>query len=261
MNADSAHAVVARYLVQPAERNRLLDAACIDPVTASALDRFAAFIARVRHVQLIDCFPRTFEHTQKIGKREDLFLALEPRFQLSRLSRPRDKSSQLFTFRNAVEEFARRGASPENTTLVDLANHEYALALLAAGGSSVHSPAAGGVQDVVWRARFVVVTLTSAFADSIGVPEPDPRDSAPRRNVLYSTIDKRRICIRGVSEDAAFMLDLLAKTGSCENLLESLGTLSDEMLGQTRASLQCFVSAGLFDWIPPSEPSGLKCPP
>jgi len=247
MNADHAHLLVARYLVDPHARARIAQSKWLDDATLSGLARFGALIARVRHNQIIGHFPETCSVLEQKGLLSQFFLHYEPTFQAERLRAPRDGAGQRAAFHRAVVAFAGELADAQSSELADWVTHEYALSEVKCRPVSReldHSPEEVAIR---WRGPVKIVRLSRQFiAEKLQL---NTAQTGVQYVVYLGSFRDEGLRVATTDEDTVALLRLLLTTTSLEELISDLRFHRPEFSGEdARLTVRAFADAGFLEY-------------
>lgn len=190
MDADRAHALVARFLTEPAFRTAVLEhahrpatapspadgdgtsgdaalaAALVEPAELERLALFAGFITKVKHNPLRPVLPCTLRLLALLGDEIRFFALYSSAYGEERARGPLSLERQVELLGRHLEAFLADRPARIRALIGDVLAHEAALARAAAqvGAASAHEDSAG----IRWRGWFSVERYRVDVAQACG---------------------------------------------------------------------------------------------
>ncbi len=151
MEADRAHAFIARCITDPAFLSAALGGAApaFERTDVEKLALFAGFITKVKHNPLRTVLPCTFRLLALLGAEIDFFAAYAPAYTAERAEGPLSDERRIELLGRQLETFLAERPPQVRTLLCDVLAHEAAVHRL---GSAADAPAAAADGDALrWR--------------------------------------------------------------------------------------------------------------
>ena len=173
VDADRAHALVARCLTQPdflavaLEQARNGSSPLVGAAELERIALFAGFITKVKHNPLRSVLPCTLHLLALLGDEVAFFTSYVPAYAAHRANGPLTLDRQVELMSDALRAFIRERPARIRAAFDDMLRHEATLARLAshdaANGDDVGSRA-----SVRWRGRFALERYAFDVASAYG---------------------------------------------------------------------------------------------